>query len=127
MQVKDFVTDLERAGRFLYLNRTCFNGLCRENKNGKFNVSIGTKNNFIYDIVKFGQYSNVLGRTSLIACDFVKVIAKTEAGDLLFVAPPHATGKTQQNSLLTTTVSCFHCRANRACVVKLFPLVIVEA
>ena len=42
--------DVECASRFLYLNRACYNGMYRVNKQGRFNVPIGTKNNFIYDI-----------------------------------------------------------------------------
>ena len=97
---KDYVSPMERAGRFLYLNRTCFNGMYRENKNGKFNVPIGTKDNCIYDIDKFEHYSNALKSAELMTCDFRDTIKKAGSGDLLFVDPPYTIGQTQQNSFI---------------------------
>ena len=97
---KDYVSPMERAGRFLYLNRTCFNGMYRENKNGKFNVPIGTKDNCIYDIDKFEHYSNALKNAELMTCDFRSTIKKAESGDLLFVDPPYTIGQAQQNSFI---------------------------
>ena len=97
---KNYVSPMERAGRFLYLNRTCFNGMYRENKNGKFNVPIGTKDNCIYDIDKFEHYSNALKNAELMTCDFRDTIKKAKSGDLLFVDPPYTIGQAQQNSFI---------------------------
>ena len=97
---KNYVSSMERAGRFLYLNRTCFNGMYRENKNGKFNVPIGTKDNCIYDIDKFEHYSNALKNAELMTCDFRDTIKKAKSGDLLFVDPPYTIGQAQQNSFI---------------------------
>ena len=61
-KIRDVIlTDnLKCAGRLLYLNRACYNGMYRVNKQGKFNVPIGTKNNFTYDIDQFDQYADCL-------------------------------------------------------------------
>lgn len=100
MRDKNYVSPMERAGRFLYLNRTCFNGMYRENKNGKFNVPIGTKDNCLYDIDKFEHYSNALKNAELMTCDFRDTIKKAGSGDLLFVDPPYTIGQAQQNSFI---------------------------
>lgn len=88
-------TELEKAARFLYLNRTCFNGMYRVNKEGKFNVPIGTKNNCIYDIDLFDQYAKVLKKANIFTDDFEKTIAKAQRGDLIFADPPYAVQKNQ--------------------------------
>lgn len=69
---------LKRAGRLLYLNRACYNGMYRVNKQGQFNVPVGTKENFIYDIDQFDQYANCLQHASLICGDFYEVINKAK-------------------------------------------------
>lgn len=83
-------TEINRAARFIYLNRTCFNGMYRVNEKGEFNVPIGTKNNCIYDLDMFSTYSMILKNVNIISCDFEKTIAMSEEGDLIFADPPYA-------------------------------------
>lgn len=91
----EYTTSLEKAGRFLYLNRTCFNGMYRVNRQGKFNVPIGTKNNCSYDLDMFGKYSELLKRTDLISSDFMSIIENAKENDLIFADPPYAVQKKQ--------------------------------
>lgn len=87
----DFFSPVERAAQFLYLNRTCWNGLYRENLSGKFNVPIGTKTAVYSEREDFLEISERLRYTDIECCDFEKTISKAENGDLLFLDPPYTT------------------------------------
>ena len=78
-----------RAARFIYLNRTCWNGLYRVNQDGKFNVPIGTKNNVVFPNENFERISTLFRRTTLLASDFEKIINMAKSKDFLFVDPPY--------------------------------------
>lgn len=81
---------IERAARFLYLNRTCYNGMYRVNQKGEFNVPIGTKTKCANDVDSFREYSSLLQSASLLSCDFEESISQAQRGDLLFIDPPYA-------------------------------------
>ncbi|MEM6890143.1 MAG: Dam family site-specific DNA-(adenine-N6)-methyltransferase [Pseudomonadota bacterium] len=82
-------TPLTRAAQFLYLNRTCWNGLYRENRKGQFNVPVGTKQNVIFETDDFSGWSRTLMKTRLVAQDFEKTIKVAKSGDFVFVDPPY--------------------------------------
>ncbi len=79
----------QQAARFIYLNRTCWNGLYRVNLKGDFNVPIGTKTNVIYDNDQFEQIAAILQKVHIVDKDFEYLINKSQKGDLLFVDPPY--------------------------------------
>lgn len=78
-----------RAARFIYLNRTCWNGLYRVNLRGEFNVPIGTKKNVLLETDDFEEISVLLQRVELISEDFEVAIDRAEIGDFVFVDPPY--------------------------------------
>lgn len=80
---------IDRAVRFLYLNRTCFNGLYRVNQRGEFNVPIGTKTKVIFENESFQDLSRTLERAELEVADFEVTIDRTMEGDFLYVDPPY--------------------------------------
>ncbi len=97
--VRDNVPEdaLARAARFLYLNRTCFNGMYRVNLLGHFNVPKGTKNYFIDDIDLFEEYSLVLRNVHIRTQDFVNTIRDANEGDLIFADPPYTIAHNQNS------------------------------
>lgn len=80
---------VQRASRFIYLNRTCFNGIHRVNRHGKFNVPRGTKNTVVLDTDDFEQTSRALTGAHLESGDFEKLVQRATADDFLFCDPPY--------------------------------------
>ena len=82
--------ELEEAALLLYLNRTCYNGLYRENQGGEFNVPIGRYAN--PDWVRQDEIraaSSVLDDTEIRNRDFEYVAEYAEPGDLVYFDPPY--------------------------------------
>lgn len=77
------------AARFIYLNRTCWNGLYRVNRNGKFNVPIGTKTSVILPTDDFERIAELLKTAQLVHQDFETAIDMSSEDDFLFVDPPY--------------------------------------
>ncbi|WP_016953169.1 DNA adenine methylase [Anabaena sp. PCC 7108] len=84
-------TDLEKAARFIYLNKTCFNGLYRVNSQGKFNVPLGRyKNPGICqeDVLRIA--SQALSQADIQQADFTEVLNyATSSDDFVFFDPPY--------------------------------------
>lgn len=77
------------AAKFIYLNRTCWNGLYRVNKKGQFNVPIGSKTNVMLKTDNFEKISNYLNDVQILNTDFEKTISMAKKDDFLFVDPPY--------------------------------------
>lgn len=86
------LTRLERAARFVYLNRHCFNGIYRTNRKGDFNVPFGGKRlSRLPNVAAFRRCALLLKNTHLQACDFGSTLARTRKGDLVYIDPPYTT------------------------------------
>lgn len=78
------------AARFIYLNRTCFNGLYRVNKAGKFNVPFGKRKNVTIDAENLQAVAKALRGVSLKAVSYQKAtVRRAKAGDFVYFDPPY--------------------------------------
>lgn len=75
----------EAAALFYYLNRTCFNGLCRFNSRGEFNVPFGRYKTINY-VRDFAPYLRLFANWDFMSADFEAV--PLEAGDFVYADPP---------------------------------------
>lgn len=83
-----------RAAEFLYLNKTCWNGLFRVNSRGEFNVPYGApQSDFIFDESNLKICAKLLKRrdVSLTRCDFAQTLRSPREGDLVYLDPPYVT------------------------------------
>lgn len=83
--------DFERAAQFITLNKTCYNGLYRVNKNGIFNVPMGRyKKPLICDITNLRSVSSLLNRTNAqIECvGYEQILRQACADDFVYLDPP---------------------------------------
>lgn len=84
------MTPVKRAARMLYLNRTCFNGLYRVNKKGRFNVPFGRyKAPVICQEDRLREASRALEGHEIRRVDYRQAVASAQAGDLVYFDPPY--------------------------------------
>lgn len=89
---KEFINEdsVFRAARFIYLNKTCFNGLCRYNTKGEFNTPLGSyKNPKIYEKEVLLNASLALQNTQIYQADFETISRKAKKDDFIYFDPPY--------------------------------------
>ncbi len=79
-----------RAARIIYLNKTCFNGLFRENSKGLFNVPMGRyQNPRICDEPNLRACAEALRHATIQTRSFETILDHAKAGDLVYFDPPY--------------------------------------
>ncbi|MCF7831889.1 MAG: DNA adenine methylase [Candidatus Pacebacteria bacterium] len=86
----DKLSDMQVASRFIYLNRTAFNGMYRVNSSGGFNVPFGKYDNpMICDEVNLRRVSDALKKVTIKHQDYKEVLKKAKKGDFIYFDPPY--------------------------------------
>lgn len=84
------LSKIELAARFIYLNKTCFNGLYRVNSKGKFNVPMGSyKNPSIFQEKDLRKSNELLQDVTLKTMPFEKIIKIAQKNDFVYFDPPY--------------------------------------
>jgi DNA adenine methylase len=82
--------DLDNAAKFLFLNKTAFNGMYRENSKGEFNVPFNNKENLkLFEKDQFLANSRALKSASLSVSNYREAVSKAKRGDLVYFDPPY--------------------------------------
>lgn len=84
------LTPLERAVRFIYLNRTCYNGLWRVNRAGRFNVPLGRYKDPLGAVADFLRpAAKALKGVRVLERPFEAVLREASPGDFVYFDPPY--------------------------------------
>lgn len=83
----------QRAARFLYLNTYSFNGIYRVNKNGRYNVPYGHRENISINYERLLEASEKLQNAEIKCQDFDASRDAIKQGDLVFLDPPYTVSK----------------------------------
>lgn len=91
-KIFDSKSDIDKAARIIFLNKTCFNGLYRVNSNGELNVPFGDYKNpdycneeLIFNMSDFFNNSEIDFSTG----DFSSILSKVKKGDFVYLDPPY--------------------------------------
>ena len=85
---KGMINGLRRAAAFIYLNKTCYNGLYRVNSKGEFNVPFGKYvNPEIFNKETILKASKLLKGVKIKHQDYRKIVSRVKRGDLVYLDP----------------------------------------
>ena len=81
---------LDNAKRFYYQRKTCFRGMLRYNKNGKFNIPFGRYKNINYQCLNNTNYEKLLKRTEILKKSFEYIFENyNDENNFMFLDPPY--------------------------------------
>ena len=126
---------LDNAKRFYYLRKTCFRGMLRYNKDGKFNIPYGRYKTINYSDLQNKAYEDLLSRTEVLNESFEHLFDNyNDANNFMFLDPPYDSeftdygyckfGKEEQKKLATlfkeTKIKCLMIIGKTAFIEELY-------
>jgi len=84
------VETVRKSALFIYLNRHCFNGLCRYNSKGKFNVPFGRYKQPTFPMEAIRNFQKKSKRAIFEIADFKATMNKADDGSIIYCDPPYA-------------------------------------
>jgi DNA adenine methylase len=82
---------VEAAARFMYLNRHGFNGLCRYNRRGQFNVPFGKYKTNYFPLKEVRAFAEKAKRATFITAHYSETLSLIRSGDVVYCDPPYLT------------------------------------
>jgi DNA adenine methylase len=89
IRASEFDDRAAQAAQFVYLNKTCWNGLYRVNRLGRFNVPFGHNGRSVYDQTHLFETSRLLQSADLVCSDFTQLLKSATSGDFVYLDPPY--------------------------------------
>jgi DNA adenine methylase len=133
--------ELDNAKRFYYQRKTCFRGMLRYNKNGKFNIPFGKYKTINYNELINDNYEKLLNRTDIFNKDFEYIFENyNDENNFMFLDPPYDSeftdygycqfGKEQHKKLAylfkTTKIKCLMVIGKTSFIEELYNGYIIE-
>ncbi|MEN5279789.1 Dam family site-specific DNA-(adenine-N6)-methyltransferase [Serratia marcescens] len=83
------VSNIMRAAKFLYLNRHGYNGMCRYNRRGEFNIPFGKVDAPYFPEKEIRAFAEKAKNAVFLCCDFTESIEMAAPGDVIYCDPPY--------------------------------------
>lgn len=99
--------NLHRSALFLYLNRHGYNGLCRYNRRGGFNVPFGRYRRPYFPEEELMKTEQKMNRVFLSALDYHSFLNQIPAGSAIYCDPPYAPLKGKASVFTSYAAQCF--------------------
>lgn len=84
------IDELQCAKRFYYLKKTCYRGMMRYNKKGKFNICFGKYKNINFENLLDSNYESLFKNTEILNCSYSEIFEKyNDENNFVFLDPPY--------------------------------------